>query len=101
MFVGETRDHDVIGFHNWIQFYLQEKRGNIDYRGFFRRGTVCENNLMFKGFGYIYILYLYLPKNTVFSDIWIKKCFHLELSPGGWAGGMEKLSTPYLRNCEM
>ena len=40
VFVGETREGKVIGFHNWIQFYLQEKRGNIDYRGYFRRGTV-------------------------------------------------------------
>ncbi len=38
--MGEGRDHDIIGFHNWVQFYLQEKIGNIDYRGFFRRGTV-------------------------------------------------------------
>ena len=48
VFVGESRDHDVIGFHNWIQFYLQEKHGNVDYRGYFRRGTVglalCWNN---------------------------------------------------------
>lgn len=42
VFVGESRGHDVIGFHNWIQFYLQEKRGNVDYRGYFRRGTSEE-----------------------------------------------------------
>lgn len=35
VFVGETRgDKEVIGFHNWIQFYLQEKAGNVDYKGF-------------------------------------------------------------------
>ena len=35
VFVGETRgDKEVIGFHNWIQFYLQEKVGNVDYKGF-------------------------------------------------------------------
>ncbi|XP_002739117.3 uridylate-specific endoribonuclease B-like [Saccoglossus kowalevskii] len=35
VFVGETRGgtDDVMGFHNWIQFYLQERRGNIDYKG--------------------------------------------------------------------
>ncbi|XP_077991670.1 uridylate-specific endoribonuclease B-like [Glandiceps talaboti] len=35
VFVGETRggSDDVMGFHNWIQYYLQEKRGNIDYKG--------------------------------------------------------------------
>ena len=42
VFVGETRGSQVTGFHNWIQFYLQERRGNIDYRGYFRRGTTEE-----------------------------------------------------------
>ncbi|XP_031556900.1 poly(U)-specific endoribonuclease-B-like [Actinia tenebrosa] len=36
VFVGETRNkEEVIGFHNWIQFYLQEKAGLVDYKGFF------------------------------------------------------------------
>lgn len=43
VFVGESRDRQIIGFHNWVQFYLQEKKGNIDYRGYFRRGTVSIN----------------------------------------------------------
>jgi len=43
VFVGETREHEVTGFHNWIQFYLQEKAGRLDYRGFFRRGTVMHH----------------------------------------------------------
>ncbi len=35
VFVGETRGkEEVIGFHNWIQFYLQEKAGNVDYQGY-------------------------------------------------------------------
>ncbi len=35
VFVGETKDKkEVIGFHNWIQFYLQEKAGNVDYQGY-------------------------------------------------------------------
>ena len=40
VFVGESREHHMLGFHNWLQFYLQEQKGNIDYRGYFRRGTV-------------------------------------------------------------
>ena len=37
VFVGETRGgKEVIGFHNWIQFYLQEKAGNVDYQGYIR-----------------------------------------------------------------
>lgn len=44
VFVGETRNKtDVIGFHNWIQFYLQEKRGLVDYRGFFPSRRVSQS----------------------------------------------------------
>jgi len=47
VFVGESRNKaEVIGFHNWIQFYLQEKRGAVDYKGFFpsrrKRHTTSE-----------------------------------------------------------
>lgn len=44
VFVGETRGKkEVIGFHNWIQFYLQEKAGNVDYQGYIlgKRVSVC------------------------------------------------------------
>ncbi|XP_063967839.1 poly(U)-specific endoribonuclease-B-like isoform X2 [Lytechinus pictus] len=50
VFVGETKNKEVIGFHNWIQFYLEEKRGNVDYTGWIpprRRGkgkAVADNS---------------------------------------------------------
>ncbi|XP_045179222.2 uridylate-specific endoribonuclease D-like [Mercenaria mercenaria] len=34
VFVGETDSTEVVGFHNWIQFHLQEKKGNLDYMGY-------------------------------------------------------------------
>jgi poly(U)-specific endoribonuclease len=34
VFIGEIQDNAISGFHNWIQFYLQEQKGNIDYRGY-------------------------------------------------------------------
>ncbi|XP_028810097.1 poly(U)-specific endoribonuclease-C isoform X2 [Denticeps clupeoides] len=35
VFVGETRaGKDIIGLHNWVQFYLQEKANNVDYKGY-------------------------------------------------------------------
>nr|XP_033808282.1 poly(U)-specific endoribonuclease-like [Geotrypetes seraphini] len=38
VFVGETkRGKEIMGFHNWIQFYLQEKRNHIDYKGYVAR----------------------------------------------------------------
>mmetsp|Transcript_10457 Transcript_10457/g.14644 ORF Transcript_10457/g.14644 Transcript_10457/m.14644 type:complete len:480 (-) Transcript_10457:379-1818(-) len=36
VFVGEIKDGQITGFHNWIQFYLEEKKGNVDYRGYIK-----------------------------------------------------------------
>lgn len=47
VFVGETRgEKEVIGFHNWIQFYLQEKAGHVDYQGYILGTKVCEGCYM-------------------------------------------------------
>ncbi|XP_057521077.1 uncharacterized protein LOC130801282 [Amaranthus tricolor] len=37
VFVGEIKDRgeqQVSGFHNWLQFYLEEAKGNADYQGY-------------------------------------------------------------------
>ncbi|XP_076004449.1 uridylate-specific endoribonuclease C [Genypterus blacodes] len=35
VFVGETKyGQEIMGLHNWVQFYLQEKHGHIDYKGY-------------------------------------------------------------------
>ncbi|NXC56517.1 ENDOU endoribonuclease, partial [Aleadryas rufinucha] len=35
VFVGETRcGKEILGLHNWVQFYLQEKCNQIDYKGY-------------------------------------------------------------------
>ncbi|XP_061773470.1 uridylate-specific endoribonuclease C-like [Nerophis ophidion] len=35
VFVGEIRSaNEITGFHNWIQFYLQEKGMQLDYKGY-------------------------------------------------------------------
>lgn len=34
VFVGEVDAKEVVGFHNWIQFHLQEKSGNLNYLGY-------------------------------------------------------------------
>lgn len=45
--MGETRgDKEVIGFHNWIQFYLQEKAKNVDYKGFMSSDRVIIWSLL-------------------------------------------------------
>lgn len=40
VFIGEIKDEKVTGFHNWINFYNEEKKGNVDYRGYVKpRGS--------------------------------------------------------------
>mmetsp|Transcript_31637 Transcript_31637/g.68446 ORF Transcript_31637/g.68446 Transcript_31637/m.68446 type:complete len:476 (-) Transcript_31637:79-1506(-) len=36
VFVGEIKNGEVSGFHNWIYFYLEEKRGNVNYKGYIK-----------------------------------------------------------------
>ncbi|KAK6311238.1 hypothetical protein J4Q44_G00192930 [Coregonus suidteri] len=40
VFVGETKyGKEITGFHNWVQFYLQEKQNNVDYKGYKSQGN--------------------------------------------------------------
>ncbi|XP_066926485.1 poly(U)-specific endoribonuclease-B-like [Clytia hemisphaerica] len=40
VFVGETKsDGQVSGFHNWIQFYLEEKNRNLNYYGYLKKSS--------------------------------------------------------------
>jgi poly(U)-specific endoribonuclease len=36
VFVGEVKNGKISGFHNWIQFYLEEQNGSLDYRGYIK-----------------------------------------------------------------
>lgn len=48
VFVGEVKEEKVSGFHNWIQFYLEEVRNHIDYLGYIKPrshdSTALETN---------------------------------------------------------
>lgn len=33
VFLGEIKDSEVTGFHNWIQLYEEEKTGRLNYLG--------------------------------------------------------------------
>lgn len=49
VFVGEIKqaaEQEVSGFHNWLQFYLEEAKGNVDYQGYIfprRRGQILDS----------------------------------------------------------
>ena len=35
MFVGETKfGREIMGLHNWVQFYMEEKNKHLDYKGY-------------------------------------------------------------------
>ena len=46
VFVGEVKNGKVSGMHNWIQLYLLEKEGDLDYRGYIkpRSQSAAETN---------------------------------------------------------
>ena len=48
VFLGEVdqKSGEVSGLHNWVQFWIEEKKGNLDYRGYIlprSRGEVRWN----------------------------------------------------------
>lgn len=36
VFVGEAKEGKIIGLHNWIQIYLEERKGNLNYLGYIK-----------------------------------------------------------------
>ncbi|PON47156.1 Endoribonuclease XendoU [Parasponia andersonii] len=48
VFVGEVKqrsEQEISGFHNWLQFYLEEAKGRVDYQGYIfprRRGETPD-----------------------------------------------------------
>lgn len=43
VFVGEVKDGDVSGFHNWIQLAMEEEKGRLDYRGYIKPRGLSES----------------------------------------------------------
>jgi len=36
VFTGEIKDDKISGFHNWLQFYLEEQKGKVNYKGYLK-----------------------------------------------------------------
>jgi poly(U)-specific endoribonuclease len=47
IFIGETKNGEVSGLHNWLRFYQLERASseNFDYKGFLvKRGVNIQNS---------------------------------------------------------
>lgn len=36
VFIGEIKNNEVTGLHNWIRIYMEEKKHTLDYRGYIK-----------------------------------------------------------------
>ena len=79
VFLGQLKATTVSGFHNWVQFYTQEKEGDLDYKTylegcqvgspgtslsyktFLLAGGVCMY-VLHQGRNFIYFLHIVLGK---------------------------------------
>ncbi|KAH8307538.1 hypothetical protein KR044_000765 [Drosophila immigrans] len=44
IFLAETREHSVLGLHNWLYFAEQEHQGHVDYKGWIKRADTGRHN---------------------------------------------------------
>ena len=42
VFIGEIKNGEVSGFHDWVNFYQQEKTNAINYLGYIEKATINE-----------------------------------------------------------
>eukprot|EP01039_Chlorochromonas_danica_P003565 gene3565-3904_t len=77
VFVGEiqTDKEEIVGFHNWIQIYLEEKKGNFDYQGFIKPKRPPSG-----------------PRSSVWSDA-RSQVISLQFK---WHGALKKVSSSYI-----
>lgn len=44
VFVGEQKSSSITGFHSWVQMYLLERSGSIEYMGYNFMAEVSSGN---------------------------------------------------------
>ncbi|XP_078677833.1 poly(U)-specific endoribonuclease-like [Branchiostoma floridae x Branchiostoma belcheri] len=44
IFVGETCNRQVLGFHNWVRLYEEERQGNVIYKRY--RPQACDDHII-------------------------------------------------------
>ncbi|XP_055388361.1 endoribonuclease CG2145-like, partial [Condylostylus longicornis] len=55
VFLNEIKNGTVIGMHNWVYYYEEEKSGNADYKGYIRKvdlgtkGTILKYRFNYNG----------------------------------------------------
>jgi len=47
VFVGEKKSDKINGFHSWVQMYLLQKSGNLDYLGYNAKSEVRRLHIVY------------------------------------------------------
>ncbi|XP_052089392.1 uridylate-specific endoribonuclease D-like [Mytilus californianus] len=78
IFVGEVKGSSVDGFHNWIQFYLEEKKGHANYLGYVFRHQPGILGVHFKWYNsYKKLSSLILGSSPEFEMACYTLCYYL------------------------
>lgn len=43
IFLSEIKNNTIMGLHNWLYFYEQEKSGKVDYKGYLKKIDLGNN----------------------------------------------------------
>lgn len=43
IFLSEIKNNTIMGLHNWVYFYDQEKAGKVDYKGYLKKADLGNN----------------------------------------------------------
>lgn len=48
IFLSELKNGTIMGLHNWVYFYDQEKAGKVDYKGYIKKVDIGDKGLLMK-----------------------------------------------------
>lgn len=59
VFVNEVKNDTLIGLHNWVYFYDEEKAGRLDYKGYINQLDMGTVRLFFRPFFAVDNIFIY------------------------------------------
>ena len=64
VFVGEQKGSKVLGLHNWVQLYMLEKEGKLNYHGW--KSKVSEYMIHFSVQLFAFFMLKWLKQRIIF-----------------------------------